>query len=75
MDVAVLDDARDEREARLARLTEQRGEHPLTRWLGHILDNRAHRRIGDDLACGAPAGALVAADDPDTPPCTACFPC
>lgn len=70
----MLDEVRDERAARLSRLGDQRGEHPMTRWLGHVLDDRAHRRVGDDLACGAPAGALVAADEPGTPPCLACFP-
>lgn len=72
--VAALDAAREERHARLDRVASLRLVHPCTRWLAHVLDDHAHRRRADGtLACDAPAGALVAADD-DTPACPVCFP-
>lgn len=74
MEVAALDEAREERRERLARRVALRLVHPRTRWLAHALDDRAHRRLGDGtLACGEPVGALVAADA-DTPTCPTCFP-
>jgi hypothetical protein len=72
--VAALGDAREERQIRRARAADLRLVHPCTRWLAHVLDDRAHRRTGDgSLACGEPSGALVAAPD-GTPACPACFP-
>jgi hypothetical protein len=72
--VAPLDIARQRRADRLARREDLRLIHPRTRWLAHLLDDQAHRRLDDgSLACGAPAGALVAADDA-VPGCSVCFP-
>lgn len=62
------------RQAREQRREELRSAHPSARYLGHVLDDHAHRRTGTgELACGAPVGALIAAD-PKTPLCERCFP-